>query len=84
LAEKEYGVKPLIYTGLTFYTHNLTGYVDDYPLWIAAYSGKHRLKNVNWTFHQFTENVTVKGVRTAVDGNDFKGDLEDLKKMCLN
>lgn len=82
LAEEEYGVKPMIYTGLTFYQHVLKGYVDDYPLWIAAYSGKHRLKGVKWNFHQFTEKVSVKGIRTTVDGNDFQGDMNELKEMC--
>ena len=82
LAEQEYGVKPMIYTGLKFYQHILKGYVDEYPLWIAAYSGKHRLKNEKWTFHQFTEKVKVKGIGPTVDGNDFKGEIEDLKKMC--
>lgn len=83
LAEEEYGVKPMIYTGLTFYQYNLKGYVDDYPLWIAAYSGKHRLRGVDWTFHQFTEKVYVKGVQMTVDGNDFKGELEDLHEFCI-
>lgn len=81
LAEKEYGVKPMLYTGFTFYKHVLDGYVDDYPLWIAAYSGKHRLNGVKWRFHQFTENVRVKGVKPTVDGNDFKGDITELRGM---
>lgn len=81
LAEQEYGVKPMIYTGLIFYQDILKGYIDEYPLWIAAYTGKHRLKNEIWTFHQFTEKVRVKGIRTTVDGNDFMGEIEDLKKM---
>lgn len=83
LAEKEYGVKPMIYTGLNFYQHVLKGFVDDYPLWIAAYSGKHRLKNVDWSFHQFTEKVRVKGIKPTVDGNDFKGEINELRKMLM-
>lgn len=82
LAEKEYGVKPMVYTGLNFYKHVLKGHIDDYPLWIAAYSGKHRLKNQRWDFHQFTEQVRIKGIGTTVDGNDFNGSLEALKRMC--
>ena len=82
LAEEEYGVKPMIYTGLNFYQNVLKGHVDDYPLWIAAYSGKHRLDNVDWTFHQFTEKVVVKGIKSnTVDGNDFRGDMDQLHKM---
>ena len=84
LAEQAYGVKPMIYTGLSFYNHILKGYVDNYPIWIAAYSGKHRVKNTDWMFHQFTEKVIVNGIREYVDGNDFNGTLEDLKKMCIN
>ena len=83
LAEQKYGVKPMIYTGLKFYQSTLKGYVDEYPLWIACYSGKYRLKNEKWTFHQFTENVRVKGIEPLVDGNDFKGKIEDLKNMCI-
>lgn len=83
LAEQEYGVKPLVYTGLTFYLDNLKGYIDDYPLWIAAYSGKHRVQGVNWTFHQFTEKAIVKGIKTTVDGNDFNGNLNDLNRLLI-
>jgi GH25 family lysozyme M1 (1,4-beta-N-acetylmuramidase) len=74
----------MIYTGLSFYNNVLKGYVDNYPIWIAAYSGKHRVKNTDWMFHQFTEKVIVNGIREYVDGNDFNGTLEDLKKMCIN
>ena len=67
LAEEAYGVKPMIYTGLSFYNHVLKGYVDNYPIWIAAYSGKHRVKNTDWMFHQFTEKVVIKGINEYVD-----------------
>lgn len=84
LAEQHYGVKPMVYTGLSFYKDNLKDLINDYPLWIAAYSGsKSRLSKTHWSFHQFTENVRVKGVRASVDGNDFKGDLVELYDMCI-
>jgi GH25 family lysozyme M1 (1,4-beta-N-acetylmuramidase) len=82
LAEAEYGVKPMIYTGLSFYEQVLQGHIpDDYPLWIAAYSGKHRVEGVEWTFHQFTEEMIVNGISTKVDGNDFNGTREELRKL---
>lgn len=85
LAEEEYGVKPIIYTGLNFYKHVLQGYVDDYPLWIAAYSGgKARVKNIPWTFHQFSDNVRVNGIiENRVDGNDFYGSLSELDSFRI-
>lgn len=84
LAEKAYGVKPMVYTGLDFYDKNLKGYIDQYPIWIAAYSGENRLIDVNWNFHQFTEKVIVKGISSKVDGNNFNGDLDDLEKYLIN
>lgn len=81
LAEKHYGVKPMIYTGLNFYKHVLKGHVDGYPLWIASYTEKSRLNGVDWDFHQFTENVRVKGIKSNVDGNDFNGSLSDLRNF---
>lgn len=84
LAEEEYGVKPIIYTGLTFYEQVLQGYVDDYPLWIAAYSGKDRLAGIPWTFHQFSDNIRVNGITAnRVDGNDFNGSLSELDSFRI-
>lgn len=83
LAEEKYGVKPMIYTGLKFYQANLKGHIDGYPLWIAAYSGKHRVVGVDWHFHQFTEKVIVKGIKTSVDGNDFIGSMADLNNLRI-
>jgi GH25 family lysozyme M1 (1,4-beta-N-acetylmuramidase) len=83
LAEKKYGVKPIVYTGRSFYNKYLKGYIDEYPLWISSFSGKHKLKRINWTFHQFTDKVRVKGIKTHVDGNDFNGNLNELKAICI-
>ncbi len=81
LAEVEFGSKPIIYTGRTFYTNYLKGHLNEYPLWIASYSGKHKLDQIDWVFHQFTDKVRVKGINHQVDGNDFKGSLEELKAL---
>lgn len=83
LAEAHYGVKPIVYTGRKFYSSHLKGFIDDYPLWIASYSGKHKLRGIDWTFHQFTERVKVKGISGTVDGNDFNGTWEDLQMLRI-
>lgn len=83
LSEAHYGVKPIIYTGKTFYEHYIKNNITGYPLWIAAYSGKTRLTGIDWTFHQFSENVRVTGIRHRVDGNDFNGTYDDLRRMCI-
>ena len=83
LAEEHYNVKPVIYTGKKFYIENLKGYVDGYPLWIAAYSKRSSLRGIDWTIHQFSDQVKITGIRGNVDGNNFKGDLTELKGMCI-
>lgn len=83
LAEAEYGVKPLVYSGLTFYKQNLLGHLNDYPLWIAAYDGEHRLKGLPWKFHQFTDKLAVIGANEFVDGNTFRGNLGELRNLCM-
>src|SRR5699024_2159192 len=56
LAEAHFGIKPIVYTGSHFYNEILRGHIEGYPLWIADYSRPHhRLNNIDWKFHQFTE-----------------------------
>lgn len=83
LAEREYGVKPILYTGRVFYRQHLKGYFDDYPLWIASYAPKNKLKGIDWDFHQFSERVNVKGIDGFVDGNDFSGNKSDLQPFLF-
>ena len=83
LAEEYYGIKPIVYTGSNFYHQYLKGHIEDYPLWIAAYSGSHRLKGVNWSFHQFSDKMRVTGINSFVDGNSFNGKISDLENLRI-
>lgn len=78
LVEDHYGVKPVVYTGASFYQDHLKGRLDPYPLWIAAYSGTSKLKGINWKFHQFSDRIKVNGINAPVDGNSFNGELSEL------
>lgn len=83
MAEKKYGIKPIIYSGLNFYNAHLKDEFNDHTLWIAAYSGKAILKNTDWTFHQFTDHQKMFGMKNVCDGNEFRGSLEELRELCL-
>jgi len=83
LAENKYGVRPIVYTGLSFYKKYFEGHLNGYPLWIAAYDGEHRLGNVKWTMHQFTDKLSVAGIDEYVDGNRFSGSLQDLDLLRI-
>jgi len=82
--EKHYGVKPIIYTNINFFTTKLKDSFDKYPLWIAGYFDHDRFYNefdAPWIFWQHSEKGKVDGIRGSVDFNVFKGDIGSLKEM---
>jgi len=84
--EKRYGVKPIIYTNINFFSTYLRGSFDKYPLWIAGYFDHERFYNeflTPWTIWQHSENGKVDGIRGSVDFNVFKGSIESLKAMSV-
>ena len=84
LAEKHYGVKPILYTSYSFYKNYFkTKEFDEYPLWIAHYATDdlNRLTR-EWNFWQHNESGKVKGIRGNVDFNVFKGDFDELLRIC--
>jgi lysozyme len=83
MAEKHYGVTPIIYTNYGFYKHLLTGAeFKKYPLWIAHYRTPDlNYKLSNWHFWQHSDRGRVNGIRGTVDFNVFNGDVEDIKKF---
>jgi lysozyme len=78
-------VKPIIYSGLSFYQDYLKGYYDDYPLWIAHYDKPEISINkaANWQFWQHTSHATVNGIHHAVDFDTFKGDSVAFKALLM-
>ena len=84
LAEKHYGVIPIVYTGSHFYRIYLKDRIDAYPLWIAAYSEAQQIHNIDWKFHQFSDKMKVKGIDAYVDGNSFNGEMKDLLKLSIS
>lgn len=81
IVERHYGVKPIIYTGRSYYKTNLLQHFSSYTIWIAAYTPYSI--NEKWSFWQFSETGRVKGINGAVDLNLFNGDLEGLKQLTI-
>jgi lysozyme len=84
--EKQYKVKPIIYTNINFYNTYLKGNFEEYPLWIAGYFDHDRLYNefeTPWYFWQHSEKGKVDGIKGNVDFNVFNGSLEKLQKMRI-
>ncbi len=73
---EEYGVRPMIYSGLNFLTANLAEGFGAYPLWIADYV--QEIQKIpgdwqTWTLWQNTDNEIVKGIEGPVDRSIHHG-----------
>lgn len=82
--EKHYGVKPIIYTYVSFYEDYLKGYFDTYTLWVAHYfqPGAPRIGR-HWSFWQHHDAGRVNGIVNKVDLNVFNGDSAAFRSLLL-
>ncbi|HEX8577338.1 MAG TPA: GH25 family lysozyme [Flavobacterium sp.] len=81
--ESYYGVKPIIYSGDSYYSDFLEEEFKGYTFWIANYNILEEKINKNWKFWQFTEKGTVKGIKGNVDLNIFNGNKTQLKFLTI-
>ncbi|MFI5140268.1 MAG: glycoside hydrolase family 25 protein [Sphingobacteriales bacterium] len=77
-------VKPIIYTGLKFYRDNISGYFDDYHLWIAHYvEPTPTIDQTHWKFWQHSDRAKVNGISRPVDFDVFSGDSLAFQKLLV-
>lgn len=81
--ENHYGVKPILYSGESFYTDFLKEEFEGYNLWIANYSFFEDEIRKEWLFWQFTDKGTVQGIDGTVDVNIYNGTLPALQQLCI-
>lgn len=84
--EKQYAVKPIIYTNINFYNKHLKGNFGDFPLWIAGYFDHDRFYSefdTPWIFWQHSESGKVDGIKGYVDFNVFRGSYDKMKLMLI-
>ena len=81
--EAHYKVKPIIYTGESYYDDFLKDEFSDYLFWIANYNFYREKMNEDWLFWQFTEKASVSGIKGNVDVNIYNGDLQQLQFITL-
>mgnify|MGYP006080180701 CR=1 FL=1 len=86
LVEKNYGIKPIIYTGDSFYKDNMKGKgFNDYPIWIANYNKHIKQPMVkDWIIWQFSDEGKATGIGEFVDLNVFDGNEKMLKLLLIN
>lgn len=83
LVEKQYGVKPIIYTGEKYFENFLQDDFPNYKFWIANYNPWKEKMEEEYLMWQFTEKAQLHGVNELVDVNVFNGNVADLKKVCI-
>ncbi|BCY27225.1 glycoside hydrolase family 25 protein [Flavobacterium okayamense] len=76
--EQHYKMKPIIYSGESYYTDFLKKEFSDYPFWIANYNFWKKHPDKHWLIWQFTEKAQIEGINGLVDVNLFNGDFVRL------
>ncbi|MCP5048301.1 MAG: glycoside hydrolase family 25 protein [bacterium] len=85
IIEKNYGVKPMIYTNTNFWNKHMNSQFGDYPLWIAQYEVKEPVLPGgwdNWFIWQWKENATIPGVEKDVDPDMFNKE-KDFSQLLM-
>ncbi len=81
--EKHYGVKPIIYSGSSYFTKYLKREFKDYTLWVANYNRTKVPVRHDWKIWQYSDKGRVKGIDGKVDINVFDGTVEELKSLTI-
>lgn len=81
--EDHYKVKPILYSGDSYFTDFLEHEFAEYTLWIANYNFWVERPKRHWDFWQFSEKGSVRGIKGFVDLNMFDGDITELEELCI-
>jgi lysozyme len=83
------GMRPIIYSRQNYIETLLgdaAGELSTYPLWIAEYTDAARPSIPSnwgdWTFWQYSDRGSIRGIKGNVDLNTFNGDLARLKGLA--
>ena len=85
ILEKHYHIKPIIYSGDSFYASYLAtdSYFKNYTtVWIANYNNVLKPKS-NWHFWQVSESEKVQGIRGFIDYNIFYGTKDEFDQLKI-
>ncbi len=87
LLEKQYNVRPILYTNRDFYKRYFANHEDfkGYRFWIAHFhvTSFDMPGDENWHFWQHSDRGNVSGINERVDFNVFNGDSAALRKLCI-
>ena len=78
-------VKPIIYSGMSFYQDYLSAYFGGYTSWIASYNQPelNLSSGTHWLFWQHSDKATINGIGHVVDFDAFKGDSAAFVQLLV-
>lgn len=79
--ENYYKIKPIIYSGESYYTDFLKDDFPDYEFWIANYNFWRKSPENGWLLWQFTDKAKINGIDEMVDVNLLNGDFVRLVEL---
>ena len=71
--EAAWGRPPVLYITSESEERVISGYFDEYPVWIRSVFFLPAGRNPRWLFWQYTDQGEVPGIETPVDLNVFRG-----------
>jgi lysozyme len=81
--DAHYKVKPIIYTGESYYKDFLKDEFSEYTFWVANYNFWVENIKDDWLFWQFSEKGIVNGINENVDINMYNGSPKMLQYLTI-
>ncbi len=85
IIEKEYKVKPILYSNISFIEDYLADDFPDYYFWIAHYYEEELKveKSIQWLFWQHSDRAGIINSPGTYDANVFNGSKKDFVKILI-
>ncbi len=85
LLEIKYGVKPIIYSNISFIEDYLSDDFPDHYFWVAHfYEDEMNISDeIHWLFWQHNDKAMMLGYDQHVDVNVFNGNMIELRSLLL-
>ena len=85
IIEKEYKVKPILYSNISFIEDYLADDFPDYYFWIAHYYEEELKveKSIQWLFWQHSDRAGIINSPGNYDANVFNGSNKDFIKILI-
>ncbi|PSB01432.1 lysozyme [Merismopedia glauca CCAP 1448/3] len=85
IVEKTYHQKPIVYATQSAYDTFMSGNFPEHQIWIRDIWQQPTLKDRrNWTFWQYGNRGSIKGINGFVDLNVFDGNQKQFKRLLSN